>query len=60
MSPRLPLLALGLAASAAFLGCHRPQGAFMSYTGASQTYYSYEMQPKTVRIIDRRADHIRR
>lgn len=58
MSPRLSLLALGLFASVAFLGCHRPQGAFMSYTGASQTYYSYEMQPKTVRVMDLRTREV--
>ena len=58
MSTRLAMIALGLAASATLLGCHRPQGAFISYTGASQTYYSYELQPKTVRVVDLRTNEV--
>ncbi len=58
MSKRITILALGLAASAVLVGCHRPHGAMMSYTGASHTYYSTEMQPKTVRLVDLRTDEV--
>lgn len=37
-------------------GCHRPQGALMSYSGGSRTYYSTESFPKTVTIYDQRSN----
>jgi len=58
MSTRVALLALGLAASVTLVGCHRPHGAIMPYTGGSQTYYSYETMPKTVRLVDLRTNEV--
>jgi hypothetical protein len=52
-----PLLALPVALAIVALtapACHRPQGGLMAATGSSQTYASYETQPKTVKIIDLR------
>jgi hypothetical protein len=37
-------------------GCHRPQGAILSYTGGSYTYYSTETAPKTLRLVDLRSN----
>jgi hypothetical protein len=58
MSTRATVLACSLAASFAILGCHRPQGAMMAYTGGSHTYFSTEKQPKTVRVIDLRTEEV--
>jgi hypothetical protein len=58
MSTRATVLACSLAASIAIIGCHRPQGAMMAYTGGSHTYYSTEDQPKTVRITDVRTNEV--
>jgi len=44
---------IGLAA-----GCHRPEGAIMSYTGATQTLYSTERSPKTFRLVDTRTEEV--
>ncbi len=49
--------AVGLLA-AILAGCHRPHGAFMAYTGASQTYWSSEMLPKTVLLVDVRTGDV--
>lgn len=53
---RTPTLVLGLAAASlvALPGCYRPHGAMIPWTGAAATYYSYEMAPKTVRVLDLR------
>jgi hypothetical protein len=59
---RIPLPALGLVAGVTIAvvatGCHRPQGALMSYTGESYTYFSYQTLPKTVRVRDVRTGEI--
>lgn len=39
-------------------GCHSPDGALMSYNGASQTLFSTETSPKTVRLIDVRSGEV--
>jgi hypothetical protein len=51
-------LGLGFASLAALSACHRPHGATMAYTGGSYTYYSYEMKPKTVRVVDLRTNEV--
>ncbi|MBX3375357.1 MAG: hypothetical protein KF817_16140 [Phycisphaeraceae bacterium] len=38
--------------------CHGPSGAWMPYTGASQSYISTEHLPKSVRIVDTRSGDI--
>jgi hypothetical protein len=43
---------------AALTGCHSPGGSVLSYTGESQTYYSYEMRPVSVELIDLRNDQV--
>jgi len=58
MSIKTTILALPVAASIALVGCHRPHGGMMSYTGGSYTYYSYETMPKTIRIVDLRTDEV--
>ena len=58
MSTRATILALGLAASALLAGCYRPQGAWMPSTGAAATYFSYEMAPKSIRIVDLRSEEV--
>lgn len=35
--------------------CHRPEGAMLSYTGETQTYYSTELSPKTIVVVDTRS-----
>jgi hypothetical protein len=35
-------------------GCTTPKGGFMPYSGGPQTYYSTEMSPKSVTLIDTR------
>ncbi len=35
-------------------GCHRPEGALMTYTGQTSTYWSTESKPVTVTIVDTR------
>jgi hypothetical protein len=57
MSIRTMLLAAALATALPF-GCHRPQGAMMSYTGGSYTYFSTEMAPKSVRLVDLRSEEV--
>jgi hypothetical protein len=54
MSIRVTILALSLAASAILAGCYRPQGSLMPATGDAYTYFSTELYPKTVRILDTR------
>ena len=39
-------------------GCHSPDGALMSFTGSSQTLFSTETSPKTVRLIDVRSGEV--
>ena len=59
MSIRTLCLTSVLAASAGLVaGCYRPHGALMSYSGGAQTYYSTEMQPKTVRVLDLRTGEV--
>lgn len=58
MSTRAMILAFGLAASALLVGCYRPQGAAMPSTGGAATFYSYEMAPKTVQIVDLRTEAV--
>jgi hypothetical protein len=57
MSARVTFLVL-LVASLALVGCHRPHGALMPYSGGSHTYFSTETQPKSVRLIDIRTDEV--
>jgi hypothetical protein len=54
---RLSLAALTVAGGvlAGLTGCHRPHGALIGYTGGSQTYFSTETQPKSVRLVDVRS-----
>jgi len=52
------LLVAGLTLGALAGGCYRPGGAFMSYTGGAQTYYSTETMPKTVRLRDLRTSDV--
>ena len=40
-------------------GCHSPAGAMMPYTGATQTLYSTENSPKTIRLVDTRSNEVR-
>ncbi|MCL4210612.1 MAG: hypothetical protein HRU76_04485 [Phycisphaeraceae bacterium] len=49
---RLHTLLIPLAALTLLTGCHSPQGAFMPYTGGTQTLHSTETSPKTFRLID--------
>jgi len=42
--------------SLSLAGCHRPEGGMMSYTGETQTYYSTEMSPKTITVVDTRTN----
>jgi len=58
MSIRMTLSATGLSGILLLAGCHGPSGAFMPYTGGSQTYTSTEMQPKNVRILDNRSGEV--
>jgi hypothetical protein len=58
MFRRLAMLALGLASVAALPACYSPGGAIMPYTGGAYTYYSYEMKPKTVRVVDLRTNEV--
>jgi hypothetical protein len=58
MRKRIIGVTLGLSA-ASLAGCHDPGGAFLlNSTGASQTYYSTEVAPRTVRLIDTRTDEV--
>lgn len=60
MTSRSKLMILAAAAGlVAGLGaCHRPQGAMLSYTGESITYYSTEYQPKSVELLDLRTGEV--
>lgn len=49
---------LAAAATLALSACHRPQGPVMNYTGASDTFYSYEYLPTTVTVIDTRTEEV--
>ena len=49
--------AVGLVA-AILAGCYRPGGAIMPYTGGAQTYWSSEMLPKTVLLVDVRTGDV--
>ena len=51
-------LILGLGAPALLSGCHGPAGAWMSYTGGSNTFESHELMPKTVKLIDLRTNEV--
>lgn len=39
-------------------GCHGPGGGMIPYTGGSQTIYSTETRPMSMRIIDTRTDEV--
>ena len=45
-------------ASLALAGCHQPQGAMFAYSGGSHTFYSTEMQPKSVQLLDLRTNEV--
>jgi hypothetical protein len=49
---------LAVAATFALSACHRPQGPVMNYTGASDTFYSYEYLPTTVTLLDTRTEEV--
>lgn len=54
MIKKVMITVSALTAALFITGCHRPQGAFMSYTGGSNTYFSYETRPVTITIVDLR------
>ena len=53
---RKVLALVSVAGMLVLCGCHKPGGAWLPYTGASQTYYSTETSPKTVTVIDIRTN----
>lgn len=58
MNRRLYLPLLAVLPLLPLAGCHGPGGAFMPYTGGTQTYRSYESLPKTVQLIDARTGDV--
>lgn len=54
MLKRVSSLTMLLASAIALAACHSPGGGWYPYSGGSNTYYSYENQPKTVILIDTR------
>ncbi|MHC4909000.1 MAG: hypothetical protein ACYTF9_04690 [Planctomycetota bacterium] len=56
--PNRSALVLTLVLVAMLGGCHHPSGAWYSYTGESQTFFSYETRQTTVKLIDLRNDQV--
>jgi hypothetical protein len=54
----LVALSLALAIAIALTGCHSPGGKGMSATGDSITWYSTEVRPVTIELVDLRNDQI--
>jgi len=52
------LLTGAVSAAGLLCGCHGPNGALFSYTGASQTLESSERSPKTFQLVDTRTDEV--
>lgn len=57
-SKSLLILAAGAILAGGLSACHRPQGAMLSYTGESITYFSTEMQPRSVELVDLRTGEV--
>ncbi|MHC5002824.1 MAG: hypothetical protein ACYTJ0_06840 [Planctomycetota bacterium] len=45
-------------ATTAIVGCYKPGGALMPYTGQAITYYSTEVRQATIELIDLRTDDV--
>jgi len=56
--PSLIFTALAGAVMAVSAGCHGPGGGVMPYTGGSQTIYSTETRPMSMRVIDTRTEEV--